>query len=964
MRRRILSSCELLFLWSILALPCLAQTQITPAPKSPQQADQAANASYPDDSEDNTTEPSYLNLNLHFEPGGNFRVAAGLYFTQEANPAEFRSALEAALGCTLIPSQKAVTNSSNSFWGDCASAPKKSGLMRQGKISTIPLKEFCEAHNIQSLSINFNFPPADIIETIPPAQQLLSEKVLLVNKNARQFNKWLARSPGYTWRLDTNIPREIQYRFGFESATLSHGSLYLALALFAPLVLCFWLGRKALSARTDDKAVVWFSYMRYLQWMLNGCLIAWWAAIEESHLRDVLSFLAEGTRYASLWKHPVTYEVVSWIPPGLVWLLCLQFSHPVQQKLRGLTWTNAELRLQSLYSVIKGLLPFALFLTGLRVMGTGSFRTGLLWMVAAIVVGTYASNALLKLTGMQAQALTSGELRDRAFSMAERLGVKLEQVFLIPSGKGQMANAFARNGNTISFTDFLLQRMSTREIEYVLGHELTHLKLKHPAKLGYAYLGGYFLSITLVGFLPSFIGAHLLLRYGVILAGVTAFPYFFSRRFEYAADAGAVGLTADPRAAISALFKLSELNMMPTHWSHWSEKWLTHPSSLRRAQAIAKKAGIPFEEIPIIVRDSANEAPSHSPLSLSKATKLHSSHFKSKVVKKLSWILLAILTFVPTLLSLAALHVPFHALQLALFALAVPATFGAVLLLSNYIPRLTRGNIAAVLDQKLLEQGVDAKALSGIYVGFSPSAAPRSYESNSYWDIGYLFLRSDRICFWGEEQQFALRRDQITAIKLDYGLPGYLRNKRVYIAWQDAERGTCGVFNLGRGHADSVVAGAEQTAQLASRLRLWWQNPSPARPVPQPLDTLASPEVRAVTASVPGAIWKPGKLLAELAATGFIAGLGAALCGLPFHIWAFLFRAGYERLGIHNISSTPGAGWFVVATAMLVRFLSLIPAMRYKDKPVLMAQAPSASTSQTRLASTTRSETPVGLLKV
>jgi Zn-dependent protease with chaperone function len=127
-----------------------------------------------------------------------------------------------------------------------------------------------------------------------------------------------------------------------------------------------------------------------------------------------------------------------------------------------------------------------MFLTGLRVLGTGGFRSAMFWWVGAFLLRVIAAQALLKITGMQPQALSSGDLRDRAFGMAERLGVKLQQVYLIPSGKGQIANAFARTNNTISFTDFLLKRMSQREVDYVMAHELTHLKLKHPAKLGYA----------------------------------------------------------------------------------------------------------------------------------------------------------------------------------------------------------------------------------------------------------------------------------------------------------------------------------------------------------------------------------------------------------------------------------------------------------------------------------------------
>src|SRR5439155_16354657 len=129
--------------------------------------------------------------------------------------------------------------------------------------------------------------------------------------------------------------------------------------------------------------------------------------------------------------------------------------------------------------------------------------------------------------------------------------------------------------------------------------------------------------------------------------------YFLSRHFEYSADAGAVAITGDPRAAISALFKLAELNMMPTQWSRWSEKWLTHPSSVRRAQAIAKRAAIAVEEIPVIAREGVPDNGTYfSQTSAIPTNKLHSTTYKAASVQKLSWILLAILSFLPSFFAL------------------------------------------------------------------------------------------------------------------------------------------------------------------------------------------------------------------------------------------------------------------------------------------------------------------------
>jgi Zn-dependent protease with chaperone function len=545
--------------------------------------------------------------------------------------------------------------------------------------------------------------------------------VQLITKSNRKDDRHDARTLARLARIDPKLL--VEYRFGYPPSKVQRGALFLFLILLAPLALLSWLGRKALSADIPDKAVVWFSYMRSLSWILNGSLLFWWAALDYFQVEPILRFLASGTSFDSFLAHPVAAQMIGWVPPSLVWLLCFRLSHPIQQKLRGLSWTKRELTLQSLYTLLAGLFPLAMFLTGINLL-TSHSASASVWFLAAFVVRVFAAQALLKLNGMQPHALTSGDLRDRAFAMADQLAVKLQQVYLISSGKGQIANAFASSHDHISFTDFLLQRMSRREVDYVMAHELTHLKLKHPSKLGMARFVAFFLGLILLTALLVFLPGpnFTLVRYLVMFGIMTALPFVISRRFEYAADAGAVTTTGDPRAAISALFKLAQLNMLPFQWSKWSEKWLTHPSSLRRAQAIAEKAGIPFEEIPVIARDGSGEACTYSPQSTAAPkNKLHSTQHKKASIQKLSYMLLAILSFVPSFFALAAQHLPHqHALQLSLFALSIPATFAAVLLLSNYIPCLTRGNLAARLGEKLTAQGIQVNSWAGIYLGSPP----------------------------------------------------------------------------------------------------------------------------------------------------------------------------------------------------------------------------------------------------
>jgi hypothetical protein len=285
-------------------------------------------------------------------------------------------------------------------------------------------------------------------------------------KRKEWFAEFYLRHPVYRWDGSQSIPASIDYRFGYDPSKLQRGAAALFLILLAPVVLVFWLGRKALSADVADKSVVWFSYMRTLSWVLNGSLLFWWAALDFFQVQAVLRFLAAGSSYVSILSHPAATQLLGWVPPSLIWLFCQRLSHPVQEKLRGLSWTKRELTLQAFYSVLGGFVPLALFLTGLNLISSSS-SSAVIWFIAALLVRVFAARVLLKLTGMQPHALTTGPLRDRAFEMAQRLGVTLQQVYLIPSGKGQMANAFASSKQHISFTDVLLQRMSAREISRV-----------------------------------------------------------------------------------------------------------------------------------------------------------------------------------------------------------------------------------------------------------------------------------------------------------------------------------------------------------------------------------------------------------------------------------------------------------------------------------------------------------------
>jgi len=883
-----------------------------------------------DDSDDDEKITPTLSVNANLQGNGN-AVISSYVLTQSGTTSEnMKSALESAFRCTLADSGMRVTGAG--YFGTCHLLASGSGLLRRYGISTSPLIAYAKQQKVELLQVTLTLPDAEIRETVPGTKSFSFPS----RNSSRLLSDHLAALRFFSWRVDSTIPESIEVRVGYDSSAVQRRAFLLLAALLLPVFLAIWLRRRALSAQVPDKSSIWFSYLRYQQWMLNGSLVLWWAACETAHFGPFIQFLLQNSVPRLPWVPALVSTLLTWIPPVVVWIVCVIISHPVQEQLRGLQWTRKELVLQAVYALSSALLPILLAVKGIGALARGDFRLAILLIFAALVVKFIARVKLQKDMGMQPQALTTGELRDAAFGMAQRLGVKLQQIYVIPAGKAQMANAFARTGNTIAFTDYLLQRMSRREVNYILGHELSHLRLKHLQKLSFAFVGSLFAGIFLLTALRASLPPSPFFRYGILFSVMTLGPYFWSRRFEFAADAGAVQATGDPEAAISALFKLASLNMHPLHWGKWSEQWLTHPSTLRRAQAIARKASIPIERVPEIARTAA-QTDSHYviPASAIAGNKILSTSKKTSNAVQALLAMLSAIILTPTAFALLVKLTHFSSpVQRLIYFGGFAAALAAYLAVCNFLPvRKVRGLIPQ-LKAKVQAEGVQTDAWNAVTVGLAPGPVPRTYEGHAQWDLGFLFLRSDRICYWGEETRFALRRDQITEIKLGPGTPNLLRSHRVYIAWWDVVRPTCGVFSLGCVAPETVLALRGRTKNLFTQLLQWHATSSPARLLPAPLDFLSAPNFGSVTGVSPLTIGKRETVLKQMYLFGLLAAAVAVVAGLPFHLLSALTHiptaTGTQPGGI-------GSGWYVVAVALSVIFIQYIPYFRYKEVPVLQA---------------------------
>ena len=206
-------------------------------------------------------------------------------------------------------------------------------------------------------------------------------------------------------------------------------------------------------------------------------------------------------------------------------------------------------------------------------------------------------------------ALPEGSLRERLLKLAEKTRFRARSIQVMDGSKrSRHSNAFFTGFGQfrkIVLFDTLIQQLAEPELEAVLAHEIGHFKKKHVPKMlvfsALASLVGFFCLSVLAkqdwfyrafGFAPGIIAPALLL-FG-LLSGLVTFwfspiAHWWSRRYEYQADAFAAETMDEPRSLIGALRKLNEKNLSNlTPHPIYSGFYYSHPTLLERELALAR----------------------------------------------------------------------------------------------------------------------------------------------------------------------------------------------------------------------------------------------------------------------------------------------------------------------------------------------------------------------------------------
>jgi Zn-dependent protease with chaperone function len=821
---------------------------------------------------------AYLALRVGAE--GNCHIRLSTYGKGHLDPqaVAIKQLLSRVLGCSDEALQEEENFAGSYFEGHCPGAFRRDGLHVQGQILLTPLLDALRAAGYRKLDIDLAVPRADFIRC--PALQ--PGPALAMGYTGLHL---FSHRPTEHYRLMVAVkspPEAIAFEFGYEPRKLLLGGACLLLVFLAPLVIVCERYRVLTQRPLPDPAQGAFRFCLLCRLIVFGTWLAWPLVTSLPWVAPLLELLSpDGPEYLQLFPEILFYV----IPPAIVWSLCGAFSRAAFRRLRFGNETQTGLTREAVFCVA-GIVSFA----GLLFAGFCLWRTGgprMLALCAVAAVASWVVCARLRGERVTVRPLLVGDLRERISALAGKAGVKLNQIAVVPADRWRDANAYALQGNNLWITDYLLKQLNVLEVDAIVAHELGHLKLKHPEWLArimiFGMIGGFFgitLWLTQFDFLSAYVPPL-----PVVMLLVMLVLYFVARQFEFSADRQAIRLTGNPEAFISALAKIHRLSLMPMQWGHWHEQLLTHPSTNRRLTAVARRYDITPERMKEIIEHPQSDLVHYAlPEAVASDDLLFSAHYRKKVLQRNGLVFLVYYTAAPALVTWVAFHAAGGALAWPVFGV------GAVLLAALFIVLRDRfavwgfGSLRRALAGKLEKQGIPVDAAGGVFVGLAPDDSPRLYDHFSIWDIGFLFLAGERLCYVGEQTRFCLERRQVEEIRFGPGPPRLLRRPYLYVDWYDAVRDLGGAFNLRR--FEKSASSARRAERLLHQQLTDWRDGVGGRGAafPDALKTLPLPEVAKVASVSPVASYTFQKLQPTLVIFLGVGALVSLLFGLSFDL--------------------------------------------------------------------------------
>lgn len=808
---------------------------------------------------------STLTINIYEEGlDASFYVPneEGMGWGNGLDKSAIKSAVMVAAGCDFVEQGVFVEEYVN-VWGRCEAMPPV-GWGWQGKVNLSPLLASLAQTPVSTLSLKINLPAVERTELTPPGEAPFDDV-----DGFGWANRLMLGHQTYDIEVASPDVTEIAYWYGFTREQVMLDVAGLLGVLMASIIAMLWLRQRALGAHAkaqamDESVPIWFGYQRCTVWVET---VSWFAWVTALNVSSVLSWQAL-LLPTGLNQHLLDAlgMAITLLPAMLLVLVNRCLSFRVMTEVGQLSYSFAEVLLQ--YIAGQGvIICIAVMILASPFLFTGHW-IGYVAIALSILGILLCLSIGKKLKDWTPYAITTGELRDRVFALAKPTGVNLKQLYLLPQKRSRMLNACAVKNDTVMVTDYLLKRLSKDEVDGIMAHEIAHLQLGHPQKLLWQLIIAGVLAMWATQLL--FVFSSFLLPPGVIalqipLALLLVSLFFFntSRKFEYQADAQGVLLTGNPQAAITGLVKLTRFNQMPMQWGKLSESWTTHPSLQRRVSAIAKRYDIPDEDVDTLVTEALQAAPDET-LEIPNGTlapsldrydldtaelsdeqrPLFSSEVQQKLSQRMLLVSVACFTLLPGLLGFVVQFLPTSGLRWIGYIAAALTTIAVYGYVRNVGPTWGFEDLRQKIAERLQEQGFDIS--QGTFVGFSPGAHIKVYEGCTEWDVGFLVVAKDRLCYVGERVKFAIAPHQITQTAITIESPEALPIGAVTLTWQ-ADDLTSETYRFQPLSVGSVTQTKARAQQLHTTLENWQQSPAQEAHISETLCELAPPALGTVT---------------------------------------------------------------------------------------------------------------------
>jgi hypothetical protein len=151
-------------------------------------------------------------------------------------------------------------------------------------------------------------------------------------------------------------------------------------------------------------------------------------------------------------------------------------------------------------------------------------------------------------------------------------------------------------------------------------------------------------------------------------------------------------------------------------------------------------------------------------------------------------------------------------------------TYAAARFAEGHVFVLVNSVLRRRLARRFRNEGIDVDKFNTVFVEFAPSDRPRTYDKWSNWDVGFLFLFSDRLVYLGDHTRFAVGRKQIQRQCLGPSSHDPTHPPNLYVSWGNPQSNRSSVFGLGVGEGRSLARQRHNTPVFAERFDRWWRD--------------------------------------------------------------------------------------------------------------------------------------------